>query len=263
MNRVGRRIIDELGLVVENENLVVFVPAIKKALIFRILSRRNRGYEHIPYGRIPLTAGTIVNNYDGGTTSVPADGILPARSYTSGLRITAPGDVAANIYEKADMWFLPKEERETLFHVIMKTAPEFVRIDCQIPMAVTQGAFQRKATVGVDKLWGYGRGKFETVHFPNIIYGYRYGNDTNIAVKVYLSFTYAEYYVKILKDPELIFDILTRRKKAHWLTLIAAIPSDIPDRLSDVYGIDGFKLYGIEEKEKAIEEYKEDVKMVK
>jgi len=244
---------DELGLVKTNEFLTVVLPAYG-ALVFRVKTRTNRGYEKLPYGPLPLSSGDALPTYEGASATVPADGVLPARAYTTGLSFPLDG-----AYDETDMWYTTEDYRERLFHVIQKVTPAFLRVDVQIPKAVTQGRFQRdKVITGVDTDFGFARGELEVVHIPRLRYGFRYGNDTNLNVYTMVNFVYAEYIVEIPKDPNLIFDVLTRRVPSHWITLPVNVTDvSIDSALDKTYGFRGFPIYGINEKERAVREYAE------
>jgi len=79
------RVVDELGLVLEGEHLTVFIPATSKALVFRVKSRVNRGFERFHYGPLPLPANLPLPSYVGGSIPVPASGVMPATAYTDAL----------------------------------------------------------------------------------------------------------------------------------------------------------------------------------
>jgi hypothetical protein len=254
------KVTDELGLCLENEHLVAFIPATSKALVFRVKSRVNRRYEQLNYGPLPLTSGTMLPTFEGGSTSVPADGVIPARAYTTGLMFPMSG-----AYDSSDMWYTPEDYRDRLFHVIQYVTPAFLRIDVQIPIAVTQGRFQKdKIVTGVDKDFGFARGSYEAVHLPKVHYGYRYANDTNVPLYTFVKFIYAEYVIETPKNSSLIFDILTRRIPSHWITLpINVMDSTVERALTEVYGITGFPLYRMDERDKALRDYDALLKEVK
>jgi hypothetical protein len=256
-------VVDELGLVPENGYLTVFVPATSKAFVFWVKSRVNRGYERFHYGPLPLPAGLPLSSYVGGSVPVPANGVMPVLSYTPigmGLRFPLSG-----AYDETDMWYLPEDYRERLFHVISEVTPRWLRRDVEIPVGVVQGRFQRdKVTLGVDKLFGYARGRLEVVHFPKLHYGYRFGNDSNLNVYTGIRFTYAEYIVETPRDPELVFNVLSRRVPSHWVTLPVTVYDDsIARAFRDVYGFEGFPLYPADKKAEAIKAYQELLKGVK
>ncbi|MEM1710530.1 MAG: hypothetical protein QW820_06535 [Sulfolobales archaeon] len=255
------RVVDSLGLVLENHLLVVYIPARNTALVFRVKSRVNRGYETIDYGPLPLVSGEVLPTYEGGSERVPADGVMPGRSYTQ----TGRSFPLKGAFDETDMWYVHEDERERLFHVIQRITPEFLRADVQIPRGVTQGRFQGDRVVtGVDRDFGFARGKLEVVHLPRLRYGYRYGNDTNMSVRTFVKFTYGEYIVETPRDSQLIFDVLTRRTQAHWVTLpISVWDPAIETALNLTYGFTGFTVYGVHERDKAIREYSELLKSVK
>lgn len=250
------RVVDELGLVRENEYLVLYIPATTKALVFRVVSRYNKGFEVVDYGPLPLKAGTILPTLDGGTTSVPEDGVLPARSYTP------PGGIAfpcSGAYDSSDMWYVPEDYRDRAFHVVQRVAPAFLRIGIEVPGGVAQARFQKdRVVLGVEKDFGFTRGSVEVVHLPKVRYGYRYANDTNLDVYTYVRFTYGEYVVEVPRDAEAVFNVLHKKVPAHWVTIpVTVYDKSVEGALNDVYGFDGFKLYPYYEREKALSEYRE------
>jgi hypothetical protein len=251
---------DALGLTIENENLVAFIPSTSKAFVFRVKSRVNRRYEQLNYGGLPLTSGTTLPTFEGGSVSVPADGVIPARAYTTGLMFPMSG-----AFDSTDMWYTPEDYRDRLFHVIQHVTPAFLRVDVQIPIAVTQGRFQKdKIVTGVDKDFGFARGSYEIVHLPKVHYGYRYGNDTNVPLYTFVKFIYGEYIIETPKNSSLIFDILTHRIPSHWITLpINIMDATVERALTEVYGITGFPLYRQDMRETAIREYDALLKEVK
>ena len=256
------KVTDEYGLVTEGEYLTAFIPATGKALVFRVKSRINRGYERFHYGPLPIPANVPLPSYVGGAIPVPANGVLPGTAYIpvgSGLSFPLPG-----AYDESDMWYIPKEWRERLFHVIAEVTPKWLRCDLEIPKGVSQRRFQRdKITVGVEKTFGYSRGRIETLHFPNIHYGYRFGNDSNLNVYTGVDFTYAEYIVEIPKDSDLIFNILTRRVPSLWMTMPISVYVDTIQRaFTETYGIDGFTVYPVTKRSEAISEYNTLLKAV-
>jgi hypothetical protein len=256
------RVTDALGLTLEGEHIVAFIPATSKAFVFRVKSRINRGYEKFHYGPLPLAANLPLSSYAGGVIPVPAAGVMPMTAYTPvgmGLKFPLSGAI-----EETDMWYLPEDYRERLFHVISEVTPKWLRRDLEIPSGVTQGRFQRdRVTTGIDKLFGYTRGRLETIHFPKLHYGYRFGNDSNLNVYTGIDFTYAEYIIEIPKDAELIYNILTRRAPSHWITMpITVYDESIRRVFTDVYGIEGFTLHPATKRSEAISEYQALLKEV-
>jgi len=219
------------------------------------LSRVNKDHEVFNYGALPLESGDTLNTYDAGTTTVPVDGVIPSRGYTRDGYDFPLEDV----WDEEDMWYMPKDYNDRLFHVKQYTTPDFLRCDVQIPVNVTQPRFQReKKVIGIETDFGFRRGYTEVVHFPEIHYGYRWGNDTNVDFYTHAKFIYAEYMIEIPKDAELIFNVLIRKHLSYWLTLlITQYDRRIADALVKDYGFEGFPLYAPYERDRAITEYEE------
>lgn len=252
---VMSRVVDPYGLVLENEFLVAYIPATERALVFRVRSRINKGFERFNYGPIPIPAGIPLPSYAGGSITVPSDGVMPMLSYIPHPGISFP---MRGAYDETDMWYMPSDYRDRLFHVILDVTPKWLRIDVTIPKGVSQGRFQKdKITTGIDRIMGFTRGRIELIHFPKIYYGYRFGNDSNLNVYTGVSFTYAEYVVEIPKNEDLIFNILTRNIPSKWVTMpINIYDSAIRSALLEVYGIEGFTLYPANARDKALQEYR-------
>jgi hypothetical protein len=263
-------VVDKFGLVAENNYLTIYIPATQSALVFRVVARANRGFEVFDYGPLPIRSGYSVTLFGGGTATVPADGVLPAMGITGDLRFPAiPGTPLENVRDKSDIWYLDKDDRDRLFHVKLHIYPPVIRTIVRIPTNVTQHRFQRdRVPLGIDTPLGFSRGLLEVVHIPYLIYGYRFANDTNLNLMTLVRFVFAEYIVEIPKRADLVFDILTRRVPSHWLTMpIASLEPAIQSALRDVYGFRepscGFKLYSAADRDRAIREYEEVLKVLK
>lgn len=259
---------DDYGLVKDNEHLVVFVPGSKKALPFRVLARHNRGGEILNYGSIPITSGEAWGSYDGGTTTAPADNVIPNRAYTmtnSSKLFTPPSDMS-NTYSSTDMFYIPADDfRNRIFHIYMDLTPHFIRCGIQIPRGQNQLRYQNNRVIlGVDKTSGWQWGGLELVQFPEINMGYMFGNDTNVDWYNSVVFRYGEYIIGIPGDAETIFDLLNKNRPAHWLELpIASYDSTIRAGFNKTYAdgrdFDGFKLYSKEDKAYALNEYAAEI----
>jgi hypothetical protein len=252
---------DEYGLVRENNFITVFIPANSRAFVFRVKSRFNKGYEVYNYGMLPISSGYSFTSYDTASPTASADGTIPGRAYTAnGLQF--PLDDA---WDENDMWYLPETYRERIFHVIQYVTPAFLRMDVQIPINTNQGKFQREeVSIGINKDFGFTRGRLETVHLNRIHYGYRYGNDTNFEVYTTVRFVYGEYEIEIPRDAELIFQILNHKVPSHWITLpISTLDSNVENSMRISYGILGFPVYGLHQRERALSEYNALLKEVK
>jgi hypothetical protein len=256
------KVTDSYGLVLEGEFLTVYIPGLASAIPFLVKARANKGVETIPYGPLPLVSGETLPTYDGGSVIVPADGVIPARAYTDSAK-TFP---LKGAYDETDMWYYPADLNERLFHVIQEVTPAFLKCDIQIPKGVKPYRFQRdKVILGLGtEPFGFSRGKTEMVHLPEIRYGYRWGNETNINLYTAVKFTYAEYIVETVKDAETIFNILTKRIPSYWITLpVFTREATVVDALTKAYGITGYPIYPPYRRTQAINEYNNLIRQVK
>lgn len=260
-------VLDSLGLVLENRFLVVVIPALERALVFRVKARVNKGKEKLFYGPIPIKAGTTLPTFEGGTVTVPADGVLPARSYIptdKALSFSAPNEIASRVYDSNDMWFTREEARDKLFHFHMYVKPAFLRVQVDIPKNVLQSVFQynKKITMDIYMPFNWLRGHVEVVYLPETYYGFKFANELNVAVYTSVTFIYAEYLVDIPKDAKLIFNILMHKVPAHWYTLPYTIAEGtLEANLEKVYGFKGFPIPTTKEDLKKIEEELKRVKI--
>lgn len=247
-------VVDKYGLVKDNELLVGYFPNTNKAMVFRVITRQNKEFETFNYGTLPTSVGNVLNTYDGGTSTVGIDGELPARSYTAGKQF--PAD---DVWDTSDQWFIPFSWNDRVFHVKTRVTPGFIRVGLQIPQGVNQSRFQKERVVGgvnYQTGFGYKFGEMETLHFPEMHYGYVFGNDTNLNLITGVEFIYGEYLVKIPNSPSLIFDVLSKNYPAHWIGMpVSTADSTITQGLKKTWGFDGFSVYPNLKREQAIKEY--------
>lgn len=247
-------VIDKYGLVKDNELLVVYLPQSNKAMVYRVISRQNKSFERIDYGTLPTEVGDVMSTFGGGTTTVGLAGDLPAGSYTTGKQFGQSG-----CWDESDMWFVPYSWNDRVYHVKTQITPGFTRVGLQIPQGVNQSRFQKERVVGgVDSTlgFGYNRGELETVHLPEIHYGYTFANDTNVTMRTGVRFIYGEYIVKIPNSASLICDVLSRGYPAHWVGLpISTADASITQGLKKTWGFDGFTVYPNQYREQAVAEY--------
>lgn len=238
----------------ENDYLVLFIPASKRALVFRVLSL-NGGYYKFNYGPLPITSGTTLSTITGSTVTVPADGVLPGYAIVNDLMFPYTG-----VYDPNDMWFVPADEFENkLIHAVHRYTPSWIRVETQIPIGVSQARFQGDRLIGgVTRDFGFRRGTIEVFHIPEVHYGFYYVNDTNMDVNTYVSFTYAEIDVVTPDDPSLIYAILTKRVNSYWYTLpVVTGINNIEDSLRDSYGYTGFPVDKLDKREEALDNIRE------
>jgi len=267
-------VLDELGLVQEGGYLTLYFPCLEAAIVFRVRSRENRGFEVIDYGPLPIASGTSLPTYEGTVATAPADGVLPARSYTrEAVSFPAPDWMRYMVFDQNDVWRLSRDDKDRIFHVRAFVHPPALRVEVRIPKGVPQYAFQRRrVTVGVDKVGiGATRGSVEAIHFPDIQTGYRFGNDAHLDLRTFVRFVYGEYVVEIPKSPEVVFDVLQRRIPSHWITLpVTILDEEVRRLLVDIYRFPVtppepprlFKLYRADERDRAMRDYAEILRHV-
>jgi len=238
---MDQKLVDKNGLVKAGNYLVMHIPANKSAMVYRVVTVQNPGTPIMDYGTLEISSGDTFSTYDGSSDTAPADGYIPANSFTSSGMDFGLTDA----YDENDMWYIPDDYRQRIFHVKQNVSPSWLRISYDIPKGVKQTKFQRDNVItGVDKEFGFSRGESEIIHIPNLRYGYLYGNDTNIPAYTRLKFTYGEYFVEIPSDPNVVWDILTKRKPAYWVTMpIVSYDPSVKVALEKDYGFDGFPLY--------------------
>jgi hypothetical protein len=248
---------DEYGLVKTNEYLTMFIPATKKVMIYRVLSRQNPGLEMLNYGPIPLpvTSGAM-GTLDGGTTTATS-GVIPSRGVTTRpIQFAPPSDVVGS-FDSSDMWYMDETYRDRIFHLNMYITPAWTRVAVEIPTGTKQQKFQKdRVQVGVSNSFGWASGKIETVHIPALRYGYDFGNEMNINCYTSVKFIYGEYQIAIPTDPDLVFDIITQARPSHWVTLpVFTNDSSMQTAFQKNYNFQGFPIYDKTQRQAAISEY--------
>jgi len=253
---------DKLGLVNENEHLTVYFPQNNKAMVFRVVSRYNAGFETIDYGKLPITASTILKTYEGSNVTVASTGRFPPRAYATNIRFPM-----SNVWDSTDMWFVPYTWTNRIFHSKLVVRPSFLRVGVQIPTNVNQQRFQREQVVsGVDaavgtytggtSALGYKRGGIDLVHFPEIHYGYTFGNDTNLNLNTRARFHYGEYIVEIPNSADFIYGVLSKQVPSLWISMpCSTTDAQINQGLRKTWGFEGFTLYPGLKKTTAIQDY--------
>jgi len=238
--------------------LVVDIPPEKSAYVFRIDTIWNPTYRLINYGPLPIQANQPLKSFTGTSVTAPANGALAPMSYIEGIEFPLQ-----NVYNLSDMWDVPSSFLANRLFVVEQTVtPEFLRVNAYIPINTVQASFQgNKLPLKISDLWGWKRGKFVMVHFPDILVGYNYANDTSFPVYTSVKFKYWEYVVSIPSDPAIIFNILAGfipekivRRIAYPIVTLAP---DLKNQLQRLYGFFGFPLPSIERRAEYERKYAE------
>ena len=250
----------------DNSYLVIYVPPSNKAFVFWVVSVLNQAYDYFEYGPIPIPQGASVSLYSGGALSVPYNGVLPPMSYTGSIPIPPLSSITASLptgtlpttYDRTDMFYYPSSNRNWLFHWVMKAQPSWLRVEIDIPIGTTE-YYLYNSPINVGYAMGWRRGSIEFIVFPDVHYGFRFGNDMPFGVMTGLFFKWAWYKVYVPNDPTIIYNAINHKMPNTVYWTIPLAPSGIPSELErawlDTYGFDGFPI--IEEQAKAISEYQQ------
>jgi len=253
----------ELGLVPDNSYFVVEIPATRKVLPFRVVTRVNHGYEVINYGLVPIPSGTQLPTFDGGTVTVPEYGVLPAMAYvpySTPIKFPARNLVDTGVSDPDDLFYISsKDFTDMVLHVKAYFTPSWIRVMVDMPENTVQSIYQ-KASLDIFRDFGFSRGYYEVVFLPDIGAGWRFGNDTSMDVYLFAKFVYGEYVVELVTDPFTIFNLVTGKQKSYWVTLpINNMVYGVSDALEKVYGFDGYPMYPEHKRDEAIRVYTEIV----
>jgi len=251
--------VDKLGLVPDNAYLVVEIPALNSVIPFRVVTRLNHGYEVINYGLVPLTSGTSLPTLDGGTATVPEDGVLPAMAYvpnSSPIKFPASNLVSSGVSDLDDMFYISRKDYpDRVLHVKAYFTPSWVRVVVDMPENTLQAVYQ-SASLDIYRDFGFARGEYEVVFLPDIRAGWRFANDTNMDVYLFVKFVYGEYKIEVVTDPVTVFNLVVGKQRAHWVTLpVNSVAYGLTEALRKTYGFEGYPLYPEHKREEAISIY--------
>jgi len=220
------RVLDEKGFVKPNEYLVVYFPMWKGLLAYRVIGRVNQGFEKIERGTLPFTV-----TKDG--TTYP-EGVIPGEYYSPKYKIS---------------WNILPEERRTdmfwyddpnrLLHVYLKFHPtRLIRNYIFITEGTQQARYLDVVTADPTQPsdFGFWRGEIELVVLPYMHIAFQQYNNTNMNLRTYLSIKYGEYKVELIKEPKLLWEFMTRKRVAHWVTYPGEVQF-IPDCFRRSYGL--------------------------
>lgn len=217
-------ILDDMGFVKENEYLVVSFPMFRGILAYRITARVNKGFEKINYGALPLNAA--------GPTFAARNGLVAPGD--SGPFPWAWGVLPAE--RQADMWWFDNNDK--LISSRWKISPYMLRNFLFLAVGTQEivylGVAVADATLPSD--FGYWRGTIELPILPYMHMQMSCFNMTNMDLLADVSFEYAEYAVELIRDPTLLWELMTRRIRAHWQTYPGEtrIPTDPFVRAYDI-----------------------------
>jgi len=206
------RVVDELGLVRENGIIVVHFLFNNTILPLRVVRRANKGNETFTYGALPVS----FSGY--------SSGVIPSRQTSTEFTFTYSRLLPE---EQTDMWYFTDEKK--IYHVYINIEPAYMlRVFRRIPYGSTPYVFRSVSASPTDALeieFGFTRGKWiEQVFLPNIKIGWIVANPTNVDLRTYVKFIYGDYDVEFISNPDTIWDIMTGKISAHWVTFGGIAP---------------------------------------
>jgi len=190
-------------------------------LAYRVVARVNTGFERINYGALPLPnwaarTGLIAANASSGRFLWPW-GVLPAERQT-------------------DMWWFDNNNKLIIsrWNIRPLMLRNFLFLAVGTQEIVYMGIATADDTVPSD--FGYWRGSIELPVLPYMHIQMSSFNMTNMDILADASFEYAELQVELVRDPVLLWELMTRRKRAHWMTYPGEIriPTDPFVRAYDI-----------------------------
>jgi len=206
-----KSIVDEKGLVLENNILVIHFPFANAIVPLRVVKRNNKGFEEFLYGALPVT----FSGY--------SSGVIPARQTTEEFTFSYSRLVPEI---SPDMWYFSDENKVYHVHIYIEPA-HLLRVFKRIPYGTTPYEFRgvsASPTLALNIEFGFTRGYVEQVYLPNIKIGWMVTNPTNIDLRTYVRFVYGEYETEFIEDPEAIWDIMIGKILAYWYAFGAEIP---------------------------------------
>ncbi len=260
---VGYGVTDQHGLTLPNNYLQLFLPAYQTSIVLYVKYRHNPTWDLVNYGPLPFTTSTAYNAYNGvgggsgGSPTATVTGELPASAWIKGVQFNVPSTFYIQgtfPYGNSDIWYTQTNSR--LFEVAQKTSPTWLRVGCDVPTGQVQETFQDTVAGGVDQDFGWRSGRYKTAHIPYIHYGYQYGNDTNAPIYTGMTFWYAEQEVALVRDPNLVFQIINGLYPANTMELpIVTKQTQIDTALNQAYGFTGFPIYPKNRQAEAVAAY--------
>jgi len=205
---MGNPILDEKGLVKENEYIVLSFPMWRGILGYRVVSRVNKGFEDINYGPLNITDGISDGNKATGTFKFKWD-VLP-------------------LERREDMFWYDNPAK--LLHVFIDIHPLILRNYCYITEGVQQARYLGLVTTRPEEGYdfGYWRGEKEFFFLPFMHVAFQCYNKTNMNLYTYCKLKYGEYIVDFITEPSMLLNLMTRKQLAYWYTFPGevAFPTD-------------------------------------
>ncbi len=209
------RVVDEHGFVLEGNYLLLFFPPYKAAILYRILSRRNKGFEE--FAPRELAA-------------------IPPYSF---VKYKIPWyDERRTGYMAEDMFYY--EEKDTLMHAFVTIKPILLKNYFEFPEATRTASYLDTAVLYERAdLFGFWRETKEFVFLPKIRTAFISFNSTNMFIKLVVKVKYAEYEVEPITDLDKIKEAWQLKLPVKILTMpMVKEDKSFEAKFKEVYGVD-------------------------
>jgi len=223
MGESVKRIVDKKGFMLEGTNLLLYFPGFNGILCYHVISRKNKHFEELAYGPLPYTA----EGHEAG--------VVPADSSTGEYKFPWI-DTRRTGHEYTNMFYFEKPDR--LLHVFMTIKPFQLRNYIHYPETATLLAYLDSVTntpeTGDD--FGFFREGYEIVYIPYLECSFETYNKTNIDLRTFVSFRFAEYEVELVREREEMKKMWLEQAPVKKITL-PAYARFRTDAFSRAYGI--------------------------
>ena len=192
-----KEVLDEKGFVRPGYPILIYLPAWDAYIPLLVKTRANLGYEDFEYGPLP-DCGDISN------------GVIPAGGKAANCTFSysqLPPETAQ------DMFYYIYNDR--LMHVYVEIRPVMLRILLEIPQGSKPYSLYGLVAQDLTRDFGWFRCCKEMVFPPKIHVGWDFYNPTNLDLKTWARFHYAEYIIEPIKDADVITKILVGKIPAH------------------------------------------------
>lgn len=193
--------VDRFGLVKAGYPLFIYLPAYDSYVPLLVKYRYNQGYEIYNYGPLP-DCGTAISN-----------GVITAGGIATNCTF---GNPELQGEQATDMFYYTDPDKAV--HVHFYISPLALRILNEIPLGNKVYSLYGLLTQDLTRDFGWYRGYKEMIFMPKMHVGWDFYNPTNMNLKTYAKFIYAEYLVEPLLDTEALTRVLVGRAPAHIIT---------------------------------------------
>lgn len=218
------RLLDEKGFVNEGGHLLLYYPCFNGVLGYKVISRLNKGFEVFNYGAINYTA------------SGHEAGVVPNASATETYKFQWI-DTRLSGKERNNMFYF--EESDRLIHLFMTIKPYVLMNYIYYPENVISVTYADKVTANPENgdRFGYFRERFEIVNIPYLEWSIATYNPTNMDLRTFVRFEYADYKVEFIADTDTLRRMWQEEIPVKKITIPAYSPFK-HEAFRRAYGVD-------------------------